>query len=88
MQSIDNVNTVLGDDLKAEVRAGSKVRLAASVFSIYAFEALREELENVSELEFIFTDPSFSSSSVQGGAHREHRTYFIPPLEGEAGLIG
>ena len=88
MQSIDNVNTVLGDDLKAEVRPGSKVRLAASVFSIYAFEALREELESVSELQFVFTDPSFSSASVHGGTRREHRTYFIPPLAGEGGLTG
>lgn len=88
MKTIDNLNSVLGDDLKSEIRPGSKVRMAASVFSIYAFEALREELESLGGLEFIFTDPAFSSASVQGSTRREHRTYFIPPLAGEAGLTG
>ena len=39
---IDNVNELLGDDLKSEVRPGSKLRIAASTFSIFAFEALRQ----------------------------------------------
>jgi hypothetical protein len=33
----------------------SKLRIAASTFSIFAFEALRKELEQVDELRFIFT---------------------------------
>ena len=47
MRFIDNVSDLLGDDLKAEVTSGSKVRIAASTFSIFAFEALRKELEQV-----------------------------------------
>ena len=42
MHIIDNVNGLLGDDLKAEVQAGSRLRIAASTFSIFAFEALRK----------------------------------------------
>ena len=56
---IDNVNERLGDDLKAELLPGSKLRIAATTFSIFAFEALREELEAIDELEFIFTSPTF-----------------------------
>ena len=64
MRIIDNVSDLLGDDLKNEIVPGSKVRIAASTFSIFAFEALRKELEKVSELEFIFTSPSFVTEEV------------------------
>jgi hypothetical protein len=38
---IDNVNDLLGDDLRAEITSGCKVRVAASTFSIFAFEVSR-----------------------------------------------
>ncbi|WP_436064614.1 helicase-related protein [Arthrobacter sp. LjRoot14] len=78
MKIIDNVNDLLGDDLKAQVTAGSKVRIAASTFSIFAFEALRKELEQVNELEFIFTSPSFLTTQVTGKLPKERREFFIP----------
>jgi hypothetical protein len=56
MRIIDNVNELLGDDLKAAITLGSKVRIAASTFSIFAFEALRKELEQVSEAGCVRTD--------------------------------
>lgn len=79
MKIIDNVNDLLGDDLKAEITPGCKVRIAASTFSIFAFEALREELEQVSELEFIFTSPSFVTTKVADKLRKERREFFIPP---------
>ncbi|MFD4779710.1 helicase-related protein [Rhodococcus qingshengii] len=78
MRIIDNVNELLGDDLKIEIAPGSKVRIAASTFSIFAFEALRKELENVSELEFIFTSPSFATDEVTEKVRKERRQFFIP----------
>jgi hypothetical protein len=47
VEVLDNMSRLLGDDLKGTVRSGAKVRIAASSFSIYAFEALRRELEAV-----------------------------------------
>lgn len=35
----------LGDDLKAMLKPGVRLKIAASCFSIYAFEALKTELE-------------------------------------------
>ncbi|MGB2933844.1 MAG: hypothetical protein WBB91_00985, partial [Nostocoides sp.] len=64
MKLIDNVNEALGDDLKEEISPGAKVRIAASTFSIFAFQALRKELEQVGELEFIFTAPSFVTAKA------------------------
>ncbi|REK81817.1 ATP-dependent helicase [Rhodococcus erythropolis] len=78
MRIIDNVNELLGDDLKIEIAPGSKVRIAASTFSIFAFEALRKELEHVSELEFIFTAPSFATDEVTDKVRKERRQFFIP----------
>ncbi|MDC0359160.1 hypothetical protein OAM92_00350 [Acidimicrobiales bacterium] len=45
MRIIDNLNELLGDDLEAEIKPGSKARIAASTFSICAYEALRAGLE-------------------------------------------
>ena len=40
-----NINQCLGDDLKGTLKKRSTLSIAASSFSIYAFEALRKELE-------------------------------------------
>lgn len=84
MKLIDNINTRLIDDLKESIQKKSKVAIAASSFSIYAFEALRKELQNVDELRFIFTSPSF----LQENLKREVPKFFIPHLFKEAELCG
>ncbi len=42
MEIIDNVHKTLRDDLRVTLRFGSKVAIAASCFSIYAFQELKE----------------------------------------------
>src|SRR6056297_2747471 len=64
MELIDNINTLLGDDLRRTIRPGAKLRIAASCFSIYAFEALRAELEKIELLQFIFISPTFLPHDV------------------------
>lgn len=44
MEVIDNVNKTLKDDILLTLRSGSKVAIAASCFSIYAFQELKEQL--------------------------------------------
>lgn len=89
MRVVDNVNELLGDDLKVELRQGSKLRIAASTFSIFAFEALRRELELVDELEFVFTSPSFVAAQATNQLPRERRQFFIPSgANGESSLYG
>lgn len=39
--------------------------MAAASFSIYAFEALQKELEQVDELQFIFTSPTFNKERAK-----------------------
>ncbi|MFG6445862.1 helicase-related protein [Microbacterium sp. P07] len=81
MRIINNVSDLLGDDLKSVIARGSKVRIAASTFSIFAFEALRKELEHIEELEFIFTSPSFSNGQATDKLRKNRREFFIPQAE-------
>lgn len=78
MRIIDNLNEFFGDDLKASIKPGSKLRIAASTFSIFAFEALKRELQSIKELEFIFTAPSFTTTNATDKPSQERRQFFIP----------
>lgn len=84
MKIIDNISTRLVDDLKESIGRKSKLSIAASSFSIYAFEELRKELQNVEELRFIFSSPSF----LQENLKKEVPKFFIPHLFKEAELCG
>lgn len=83
MEIIDNINNLLGEDLKRTITPGAKLKIAASCFSIYAFEALKAELERVESLQFIFTSPTFVPSEVTDRLKKEHREFHIPKLERE-----
>ena len=61
MAVINNITELFGDDLKRSLDSGARLKIAASCFSIYAFEALKDELEKIEELEFVFTSPTFCS---------------------------
>lgn len=78
MQLLDNITQLLGDDLKRTLTPGAKLRIAASCFSIYAYEALKAELEQVESVEFIFTSPTFLPNEVSDKLRKEHREFHIP----------
>ena len=88
MELIDNKVRLLGDDLKKEIGRGAKVKIVASYFSIYAFEALKRELSEVAELQFIFPTPAFVQQSVKDKLKKETREYFIPKRLQETSLYG
>ena len=88
MKIIDNINSLLGDDLKASLHPKSKLKIAASCFSIYAFEALKSELEKIESLEFIFTAPTFVPNEVTDKLRKERREFFIPKADRERRLYG
>ncbi len=84
MQLFDNITNRLGDDLKTEIRKGSRLSIAASSFSIYAFEALKKELKSIDSLQFIFTSPTFIQEKLQ----KESREFYIPHIFNEVDLCG
>ncbi len=88
MEVIDNINHLLGDNLKQSIRPGSKLKIAASCFSIYAFEALKQALERIESLEFIFTSPTFVPGEVTDKINKEHHEYHIPKANRERSFYG
>ena len=84
MQVLDNVNITLKDDLKENIKRGSKVSIAAACFSIYAYQELKKQLESVSELRFIFTSPTFTTERTA----KAQREFYIPRVSREQSLYG
>lgn len=84
MEVINNTSKTLRDDLSVEIKEGSKLSIAAACFSIYAFQALKDELQGIDELRFIFTSPTF----VTEKAKKEKREFYIPRLNRERSLYG
>lgn len=88
MEIIDNITQLLGDNFKKNLESGSKLKFAASCFSIYAFEALKKELEQIDSLKFIFTSPTFISNQITDKLGKEKREFYIPKLQRESSLYG
>jgi SNF2 family DNA or RNA helicase len=88
MEIIDNINNLLGDDLKKTLHPDVKLKIAASCFSIYAYEALKAELEQIDSLDFIFTSPTFVPDQITDKLNKEKREFHIPKLNRESSLYG
>ncbi|WP_062309169.1 helicase-related protein [Polynucleobacter sinensis] len=88
MELLDNINHLLGDDLKGTLKPASRLKVAASCFSIYAYEALKTELEKIDSLQFIFTAPTFTADEVTDKVTKERREFHIPKLDREKSLYG
>ena len=84
MQIIDNINKTVKEDLQESIRKGSKMSVAAACFSMYAYQELKKQLEQVDEFSFIFTSPTF----VKERAEKEKREFYIPRLNRESSLYG
>ncbi|WP_373838226.1 helicase-related protein [Methanospirillum sp.] len=84
MKIIDNIRETLKDDLIKTIKKGSNVSLAASFFSIFAFQELKDQLSEIEELRFIFTSPTFLTEK----AKKEMREFYIPRLHREKSLYG
>ena len=72
MKVFDNVTNIVRDDLTETITRGSRVSIAAAVFSIYAYDELKKQLEGVKELRFIFTSPTY----YRGGNQTETRILY------------
>lgn len=83
-KQINNTSERLVDDLKSRLSTQSCISIAAASFSIYAFEAMKAELEKVEEVRFIFTSPTFVADRTK----KEKREFYIPKLNRERNLYG
>jgi len=53
---------VVADFLKAKIHSGSRLSVVSAYFTIYAYEAMRENLDQIEHLDFLFGEPRFISS--------------------------
>lgn len=74
IKTFNNKTTRVGDDLKSQVQPNSKLSVAASIFSIYGYESLKNELKKIEALRFIFTDPTFVEADKES---REQKLFEI-----------
>lgn len=74
LKNFNNKTEKVGDELKKDIKVGSKVNVAAAIFSIYGYESLKTELNDIEELRFIFTDPTFVETDKMS---REQRLFEI-----------
>ena len=80
----DNITEIARDDMASTIEKGSKVSIAATCFSMYAYKELKKQLESVEEFRFIFTSPTF----VTEKAEKQKREFYIPRLNRENSLYG
>ena len=52
----------VADFLKAKIHSGSQLSVVSAYFTIYAYDALREYLDQIDHLDFLFGEPRFISS--------------------------
>ena len=84
MELLDNVNRTLKEDLEDTIKRDSKISLAAAYFSIYAYQELKYQFEQIDEFRFIFTSPTFVTDKVA----KESREFYIPRIQREKGIYG
>ena len=84
MKIFDNISEIVRDDMADTIKKGSKVSVAASCFSMYAYKELKKQLEGVENFRFIFTSPTFTTEK----ASKEKREFYIPRLNRESSLYG
>lgn len=84
-KQFNNITERVIDDLKQLLLSdNSQISIAAASFSIYAYEALKEELEKVDCVNFIFTSPTFYTDKSE----KQKREFYIPKLNRERSLFG
>lgn len=84
MEIFNNTTKAVKDDLIRTIQQGNRISIAAACFSIYAYQALKEQLEKCAGMRFIFTSPAFVPEKTQ----KERKEFYIPRLNREKILYG
>lgn len=84
MKNFNNIDNRVIEDFKFDLKSKSMLKIASASFSIYAYEALKKELEKVESVQFLFTSELFTKEK----APKEKREFFIPRINQERKLYG
>ena len=64
---VDNTGRKVGDFLRERIEAGSDLSIVSAYFTIYAYGALRDALENAGTTRFLYGEPSAVGAVDPGG---------------------
>ena len=64
---VDNRNRRVGDFLHDNIHAGSDLSIVSAYFTIYAYEALRDVLEEAGRMRFLYGDPTATGTPDPSG---------------------
>lgn len=85
IKTFNNKTDKVGADLKQTISPNSKLSIAASIFSIYGYESLKNELKQIDSLRFIFTDPTFVEFDKN---NRENKLFEIHSSQRKKAISG
>ena len=80
----NNTSSKVIDDLRQVLTPGCSVCIAAKSFSIFAYEALRDNLDCVDNVRFIYTEPAFEKEKKD----KQLREFIIPRINREKVIHG
>lgn len=66
-----------GAYLKENIKSGSELSIVSAYFTIYAYEKLKDQLENIHHLRFLFGEPTFIKPSQLNPELKNPREYKI-----------
>ena len=69
---LDNKTNFVYTELKESIKKGSKLSVISALFSMYAYDALKKDLDKIDNMRFIYTKPSFIRDDK-----KESREYYI-----------
>ena len=69
---IDNKFNFVYQELSENIKKGSKLSVISALFSMYAYDKLKKDLNKIDSMRFIYTKPSFLKEN-----NKESRQYYI-----------
>lgn len=69
---LDNKFNFVYQELTENIRKGSKLSVVSALFSMYAYDKLKKDLNKIDSMRFIYTKPSFLKDDA-----KESRQYYI-----------
>ncbi len=86
MQFLSNIGTErLGDALASAIDDDAKLSIISSYFTVFAFGELKEELQKIDSLRFIFSEPTFIKKMQSS---KEPMEFVLARRERERGIGG
>lgn len=79
---LDNKKNKVIDVLQKGISKGAKISTISAYFTIYAYNALRNQLKDIEEFRFLFVEPTFVKEK------EEKREFYIKRLDREKRLSG